>query len=173
MNFYEFYAYISQKAPNRTVFILLLSILGILTAFTHLWNPVGFPTGPSNDEGIYIRRAMHVLSGQDPQESHLYDHPYFGQTFLASILALIGYPNSLKPTVGEVHSIEMLYLVPRILIGILAIADTFLIYKISEIRYNRNVAFIASILFAVMPITTWPIRWILLDTIQLPFLLSS
>jgi hypothetical protein len=145
----------------------------ILTAFTHLWNPIGFPNGPNNDEGIYIRRAMHVLSGQGPQESSLYDHPYFGQLFLGSILALIGYPNSLNPSVGNVHSIEMLYFVPKILMGILAVADTFLIYKISECRYNRKVAFIASTMFAVMPITSWMLRRVWLEPIQLPFLLAS
>jgi hypothetical protein len=96
---------------------------------------------------------MHVLSGQGPQESRLYDHPYFSQLFLAGVFKVIGYPDLLNPSLGNVHSIEMLYLVPRILMGILAVADTFLIYKISEIRYNRNVAFIASILFAVMPLT--------------------
>jgi Dolichyl-phosphate-mannose-protein mannosyltransferase len=165
--------YISLNIPHRGILILSLAIPGILAAFTHLWNPTGFPNGPSNDEGIYIRRAMHVLSGQGPQESLLYDHPYFSQLFFASVLSLIGYPNSLNPSVGDVHSIETLYLVPRILMGMLAVADTFLIYKISERRYNRNVAFIASVLFAVMPITTWLIRWILLDAIQLPFLLSS
>jgi tetratricopeptide (TPR) repeat protein/TM2 domain-containing membrane protein YozV len=165
--------HISQNIPYRTIFIFLLVIPGILTAFTHLWNPVGFPYGPSNDEGIYIRRAMHVLIGQGPQESLLYDHPYFGQLFLAGIFEIIGYPNSLKPSVGDVHSIEMLYLVPRILMGILAVFDTFLIYKIAEICYNRNVAFIASILFAVMPITTWLLRRVWLEPIQLPFILSS
>ena len=30
-----------------------------------------------------MRRAMHVLTGQGPQEeSTFYDHPYFGQLFL-------------------------------------------------------------------------------------------
>jgi Dolichyl-phosphate-mannose-protein mannosyltransferase len=145
----------------------------ILSAFTHLWNPIGFPN-LYFDEGIYMRRTIHIIEGQGPQEElTFYDHPYFGQLFLAGIFKIIGYPNSLNPSVGDIHSIEMLYLIPRILMGILAVADTFLIYKISEIRYNRNVAFIASVLFAVMPLTTWPIRWILLDTIQLPFLLSS
>ena len=67
----------------------------------------------------------------------------------------------------------MLYLVPRILMGILAVADTFLIYKIAEICYNRNVAFIASILFAVMPMTTWLLRRVWLEPIQLPLILSS
>ena len=56
--------------------------------------------------------------------------------------------------------------------GILAVVDTFLIYKIAERRYNRNVAFIAAILFAVMPYT-WLIRRVLIEPIQLPFLLTS
>ena len=56
--------------------------------------------------------------------------------------------------------------------GLLAVIDTFLIYKIAERRYNRNVAFIAAILFAVMPYT-WLIRRVLLEPIQLPFLLTS
>jgi tetratricopeptide (TPR) repeat protein len=166
--------YISLNIPHRRILIFLLVIPCILAAFTHLWNPVGFPNGPSNDEGIYIRRAMHVLIGQGPQESLLYDHPYFSQLFLAGVLSLIGYPNSLHPSVGDVHSIQALYLIPRILMGLLAVADTFLIYKISEVRYNnRKVAFIASILFAVMPLTAWLLRRVWLEPIQLPFILSS
>ena len=56
--------------------------------------------------------------------------------------------------------------------GLLAVIDTFLVYKIAERRYNRTVAFIAAILFAVMPIS-WLLRRILLDNIVLPFLLCS
>ena len=111
---------------------------------------------------------MHVLNGTGPQESAFYDHPYWGQLFLAGIFWLVGYPNSLHP-LNDVHSIEMLYLFPRVLMGIFAVIDTFLVYKISEYKYNRSIAFIASILFAVMPIT-WLTRRILLDSIQLPFL---
>jgi 4-amino-4-deoxy-L-arabinose transferase-like glycosyltransferase len=66
----------------------------------------------------------------------------------------------------------MLWLVPRVLMGLLAVVDTFLIYKIAERLYNRTVALIASILFAVMPIS-WLTRMVLLDSILLPFLLSS
>ena len=123
-----------------------------------------------------MRRAMHVLSGQGPQEDlSFYDHPYFGQLFLAGVLGSIGYPHSMNPSYisGNLqHSIEILYLVPKVLMGILAVADTFLVYKISEYRYNRTIALISSILFAVMP-STWLIRWILLDSIQLTLLLSS
>lgn len=141
-----------------------------LSSFTHLWNPTGFPD-LFFDEGIYMRRAMHMLEFGTPQEAFFHDHPFFGQIFLAGALGIIGYPDSLNPA-GNAQSMESLYLVPRILMGILAIVDTFLIYKISERRYNSKVALIASILFAVMPVT-WFVRRILLDSILLPFLLTS
>ena len=90
---------------------------------------------------------------------------------MAGIFWLVGYPNTLHPS-DDIQSIELLYLVPRVLMGIFAVIDTFLVYKISEYKYNRSIAFVASILFAVMPIT-WLTRRIFLDSIQLPFLLSS
>jgi hypothetical protein len=129
------------------------------------------------DEGHYMRRAMQVMQGLGPQESIStydlgYDHPYFGQLFLASVLNVIGYPELLQPKVGDIHSIEMLYFVPRVLMGILAVIDTFLVYKIAETRYNRKVAFIAATLFAVMPFT-WILRRAILDSIQLPLILLS
>jgi hypothetical protein len=147
-----------------------------LSAFTHLWNAVGFPD-QAPDDGTYIRRALRVLGGLGPQQDTFYDHPYFGQIFLGTIFTLIGYPNLEVPSVPASvqdleRSIEMLYTIPRILTGLLAVADTFLIYKIAERRYNRNVAFIAAILFAVTPLG-WLFRRMYLDPIQLPFLLTS
>ena len=93
---------------------------------------------------------------------------------------MIGYPESLHLSASSsithrdiMHSIEMLYLVPRVLIGLLAILDTFLVYKIAGRKYNnRTIALIASILFAVMPIT-WVLRKILLESLLLPLLLLS
>lgn len=154
---------------SRVAFIILLIPL-VLSAFTHLWNPVGFPD-IFYDEGVYMYRAMNMLAGQGPQTNSFHDHPFFGQFFLAGALSLTGYPDSLHPK-PDVNSIQMLYLVPRIFMGLLAIADTFLIFKISERCYSTKVAFLASILFAVMPVT-WLMRRILLDSILLPFLLSS
>jgi hypothetical protein len=141
-----------------------------LSAYTHLWNPAGFPN-LFYDEGVYMRRAMHVMEGLGPQEAYYYDHPFFGQIILAGMLTIVGYPESLHPS-ADLHSIELLYMVPRVLIGILAVIDTFIIYKISERLYNRNVALFGSILFAVMP-ATWFTRMILLDSLLLPFLLLS
>jgi hypothetical protein len=111
------------------------------------------------------------MEGLGPQEAYYYDHPFFGQIFLGGMLTIIGFPESLNPS-PDPHSIESLYQVPRILMGLLAVIDTFLIYKISERMYNRNVALFASILFAVMPVA-WFTRMILLDSILLPFLLCS
>jgi len=157
----------------RSHSLLLLAIPMVLAAFTYMWNPVGFPFGPSNDEAIYMRRAMNVLEGLGPQESTLYDHPYFGQLFLAGALGFVGYPHILRPSLGEVQSVEMLWVVPRILIGLLAVMDTFLIYKISSNYYNnKNVALVAAVIFAVMPISLL-IRRVWLEPIQLPFILSS
>ena len=167
---------LNQIFRNKSILSIFLLLIPLaLSAFTHLWNPVGFPVFHV-DEGHYMRRAMQVLHGLGPQESKItydygYDHPYFGQIFLAAVLSLINYPDSLNPSVNT-HSIELLFLVPRIIMGILAVADTFLVYKIAETWYNRKIAFVSSILFAVMP-STWLLRGILLDSIELPFILLS
>src|ERR687889_1423796 len=175
-----------QFGHNKSIF--LLSIPLILSAFTHLWNPIGFPA-VWVVEGQYMHRAMQVLEDfnyhykQSSIYPYPYDHPFFGQYFLAGMLAVLGYPESLhlsSSTTAAIargdmtHSIEMLYLVPRVLIGVLAILDTFLVYKIAERQYdsNRTIALIASILFAVMPIT-WVLRKILLESLLLPLLLLS
>jgi 4-amino-4-deoxy-L-arabinose transferase-like glycosyltransferase len=163
--------FVKRRTYESTLYI---AIPLVLSAFMHLWNPVGFPL-VDQDEGHYMRRAMQVLEGLGPQDLgyvHPYDHPYFGQLFLASVLKVIGYPDLLQPKVGDIHSIEMLYFIPRVLMGVLAVVDTFLVYKIAETRYNRKVAFIAATLFAVMPLS-WLTRGIYLDSIQLPFLLLS
>lgn len=118
-----------------------------------------------------MRRVLHVMEGLGPQEATFYDHPYFGQLFLAGVLGAIGYPDNPRPSMNE-QSVTMLYAVPRIVMGLLAVADTILIYKLAENRYNRRVALVASIFFAVLPMS-WLTRRILLDSILLPFLLAS
>ncbi len=161
---------LSAKLSPRIYQNLPILIILIISGFTHLWNAAGFPD-IFFDEGAYMHRAMHVLKGLGPEEGAFYDHPFFGQIFLAGIFTMIGYPHSLNPS-GDVSSISMIYLIPRILMGILAVIDTFLVYKIADKVYGKKVALISSILFSVMPIS-WIFRRILLDTILLPFLLLS
>ena len=106
--------------------LVLLAIPLILSVFTHLWNPIGFPA-IHPDEGTYMRRAVHILAGLGPQEFattqsneitiydhpyhgqiYLYDHPYFGQLYLAAILGLVGYPPQ-HSTCLYIHSGSWLY----------------------------------------------------------------
>jgi hypothetical protein len=150
---------------------LLLTIPLALSAFTHLWNPIGFPYF-FQDEGAYITRAMQLLDGLGPQISP-YDHPYFGWIILASAFNTINFPDYLSSKDVDLESIEALYLVPRVVVGILAVFDTFLVYKIVERWYNRNIlAFIAAVLFAIVP-STWLLRWVVLDSLLLPLVLLS
>jgi 4-amino-4-deoxy-L-arabinose transferase-like glycosyltransferase len=116
---------------------------------------------------------MNILYYQNLQESQTYyDHPYFGQILLAGLFAFTGFPDSLNPS-PTVQSIETLYLFPKFWIGLFAIVDTFLIYKIVNYRYkDHRVAFFAALLFAVMPMS-WITRRVLLESLLLPFLLTS
>lgn len=150
-------------------FLLLLIPLS-LSAYTHLWNPVGFPD-IFFDEGVYMRRSVNLLETGSPQEAYLYDHPYFGQILLASFFKSVGYPDSLNNDTSA-ESVSTLYMIPRMFMGILAVLDTFLVYKITEKKFGTNAALLSSLLFAVMPFT-WVFRRILLDSLLLPFLLSS
>jgi hypothetical protein len=146
-------------------------------AYAHLWNIIGFPS-MHVDEGHYMRRAMMVVNGLGPQDedgsyTQQYDHPYFGQIFLGAVLSLIGYPDSLIPSAGNnIQPAHNLYVVPRAIMGILAIIDTFLLYKITEQRYNKRVAFIAAVVFAVIPFG-WMLRRIFLEPISLTLVLLS
>jgi aldose sugar dehydrogenase len=171
-----YHSYVNRYKPKIYCIIIIIIPLS-LSAFTHLWNPTGFPI-IYVDESHYLRRALQVIEGQGPQESlevydHPYDHPYFGQIYLAGLLALIGYPDNLNQSREEsINTIQTLYLMPRLVMGVLAVIDTFLVYGIGEIRYGRKVGFISAVLFAVMPLT-WMFRMVLLDSLLMTFLLLS
>lgn len=149
------------------LFLLLIPLL--LSGFIHLWNPVGYPD-VFFDEGIYMRRAVNLLDTGNPQEGNVYDHPYFGQIVIASVLSMTNY-SELKPTTDP-ESLQSLYLIPRIFMGLLAVLDTFLIYKIVQSRYGGITPFLSASLFAVLPFT-WVFKRILLDSIAVPLVLGA
>ena len=166
----------TEQKSNKIKYVLIILIPIVLSSFTHLWNPTGFPT-IYIDEDHYMRRALQIMEGQGPQESsaiydHPYDHPYFGQIFLASILKISNYNYQLDQVIETPESIQQLYTTPRILMGILAVIDTVLVYKIGEVWLGRKVGLVAAMLFAIMPLT-WMLKMVLLDTILLPFVLTS
>ena len=77
---------------NKLKYIIILLVPLSLSAFTHLINPLGFPS-IHIDESHYMRRAMLVVQGMGPQESAEADIlvdtiiPYFGQIFLGTVLS--------------------------------------------------------------------------------------
>ena len=150
--------------------ILIICAILTLAAFTHIWNLTGYPE-IFYDEGVYLRRASDILEGKGPQEGVYYDHPYFGQFFLSGFFFIAGYPNSVNPQ-SNLDSIESLFAIPRLMMGLIVVFDTFLVYKIIQKRYDTKIAVFTSAFFAVMPIT-WIMRRILLDSILLPFLLLA
>lgn len=149
------------------LFLLLIPLL--LSGFIHIWNPVGYPD-VFFDEGIYMRRAVNLLDTGNPQEGNVYDHPYFGQIVIASVLSMTNY-SELTPTTDP-ESLQSLYLIPRIFMGVLAVLDTFLIYKIVQSRYGGIAPFLSASLFAVLPFT-WVFKRILLDSIAVPLVLGA
>ena len=127
--------------------LILIFIPLFLSAFTHLWNASEFPSFHI-DEGVYIRRALHTLDGLGPHDpdsrfdhpqssTSAYDHPYFGQIFLAAIFKIIDFPQNVLS--ANSFSIEKLFDTPRLIMGSIAIVDTFMIYKIGERRFNPAV----------------------------------
>ncbi len=152
---------------GRGPLLLLVAILA-LSAYTHLWNPAGFPPW-KGDESAYIDRAFDAMNHEIL--SHMHDHPFLGWTIVGGFMHATGYPDSFV-TSDDASSIGMLYGAPRILMGLLAVLDTFLIYKIAERGFGRRTAPVAAILFASMPVSL-SLRMVLLDSILLPFVLSS
>ncbi|MCY4491180.1 MAG: glycosyltransferase family 39 protein [Thaumarchaeota archaeon] len=150
---------------NRYVILVPL----LLACVVHLVNPVGFPD-ISFDEGIYMRRAMNMLDTGNPQEGYLYDHPYFGQIVLAGVLHATGYPHN--EMASDPASLQNLYLIPRLFMGMVAVLSTFLLYHIAREWFDRTIALVSSVLFAVTPYA-WVLDRILLDSLFLPFLLAS
>ncbi|MDN5847089.1 MAG: hypothetical protein L0H53_12545 [Candidatus Nitrosocosmicus sp.] len=155
----------------KNKYYLIILIISA-TFFTHLFNPIGFPS-VHIDEGIYMYRAMHLLTfGNLEWNTAFYDHPYFGPIILASLLYIINYPAIIVSDLNDHSSVELAYIVPRLIIGFFFILDTILLYAITKIHYNRDAAIISSLLFSIMPLT-WAMRRIYLESILYPFLLSS
>ena len=157
---------------RKEIVIILIPL--ILTSFTHLWNVTGFPIFHT-DEGHYMRRILAVSNGIGVQEksgfyTNAYDHPFFGQLLVGSLMWLSGYPTfAMEHTTS---SIELAMAFPRIIIGMFAIIDTFLIFKICQRVGSTRLALLASAFFAVTPMI-WHFRLVTLDNIAMPFLLSS
>ena len=149
--------------------LFLLAVIIALSAYTHMWNPAGFPIF-HGDESIYVQRGVGILNNEVLYG--LYDHPFFGQTVLAGFMYVSGYPDLLDDPPADPSHIEALYAYPRAFMGLLAVLDTLLVYLIADRMFGRRVAAVAAVIFAVAPMSLL-LRMVMLDSILLPFVLSS
>ena len=147
---------------------LLVAIIA-LSAYTHTWNPRGFPI-LHGDEGTYVQRGVGILNHEVLYGLH--DHPFFGQTVLAGFMYVSGYPGLLDDPPADPSHLGALYAYPRAFMGLLAVLDTLLVYLIADRMFGRRVAAVATVIFAVAPMSLL-LRMVLLDSILLPFVLSS
>ena len=158
-----------RRLPGgRRPLFLLLMILS-LSAYTHMWNPAGFP-GLLTDEGVYVKRGVGILDGQILYGKH--DHPFLGQVIIAGFMYVTGYPGLFEDPSTDPQYLASFYAYPRAFMGLLAVIDTLLVYLIADRVFGRRVAAVSSVLFAVAPMSLM-LRMVLLDSIMLPFVLAS
>ena len=153
---------------RRPLLLLLVMILS-LSAYTHMWNPAGFP-GLLTDEGVYVKRGVGILDGQILYGKH--DHPFLGQVIIAGFMHVTGYPGLFEDPSADPQYLASFYAYPRAFMGLLAVIDTLLVYLIADRVFGRRVAAVSSVLFAVAPMSLM-LRMVLLDSIMLPFVLAS
>ena len=134
-----------------------------------MWNPAGFPIF-HGDESIYVKRGVGILNHEVLYGLH--DHPFFGQTVLAGFMYVSGYSGLLDDPPADPSHMEALYAYPRTFMGLLAVLDTLLVYLIADRMFGRRVAAVAAVIFAVAPMSLI-LRMVMLDSILLPFVLSS
>ena len=155
--------------------LFLLATIIALSAYTHMWDPAGFPI-LQGDESVYVKRGVGVLDREvlyARDDLHgLYDHPFFGQIVLAGFMYVSGYPGLLDDPQTDPSYLEAFYAYPRAFMGLLAVLDTLLVYLIADRMFGRRVAAVAAVIFAVAPMSLL-LRMVLLDSILLPFVLSS
>ena len=154
----------SGKGP-----LFLLAVIIALSAYTHMWNPAGFPT-LQGDETIYVKRGEGILNHEVLHGSH--DHPFFGQMVLAGFMHVSGYQDLLDDPSTDTSHLKKFYAYPRAFMGLLAVLDTLLVYLIADKMFGRRVAAVSAVVFAVAPMSLM-LRMVLLDSILLPFVLSS
>ena len=159
---------VTRRSSGKRPLLLLVVIIA-LSAYTHTWNPAGFPVFHA-DETTYIKRGAGILNNEILHKG--YDHPFFSQIVVAGFMHVTGYQNLFDDPSTDPSHLQAFYANPRIFMGLLAALDTLLVYLIADRMFGRRVAAVAAVLFAVMPMSLM-LRMVLLDSILLPFALSS
>ncbi len=129
----------------------ILVILLLLGSFFRLYNLSNAPF-LWIDEGYHVDTALHVLNKQELAR-YFWDVPVLSKPplyfiFLAGSFKLLGF--------GLLQA--------RLVNAIFSISIVLLVYSFAKRYFGRNVAIIASLLYAVFPTTLWVDRTVTMDT---------
>ena len=145
-------------AGRRTGVVLALAV--ITTA--HLINLTGWPIF-GDDEGTYTAQAWAVLQGELAHYTYWYDHPPGGWIQLAAWMAL-----------PDLAGVGVMVATARVVMVAYAVATAGLIYRLGrQVGLGFGAALAAMLLWGLSPLVIFESRQVLLDNLQLPWLVGS
>src|SRR5262245_24392421 len=153
----------ARAKPAEWAIIAGLILIGLIA---HGFNMFNYPAFTFNgDEGIYTGQALAVLRmGRLAPYTYFYDHAPGGWIFLAAWMALSGGPHAFGSAIDS----------GRVLMLLLHVATIHRLYRVArECGCGRSAAALATLLFALSPLTIFYGRPVMLDSIMLFWLLIS
>lgn len=134
----------------------------VLVAVAHLLNLTGWPVF-GDDEGTYTAQAWAVLQGNLAHYIYWYDHPPAGWIQLAGWLGLPA-AFGLGVTVAAARVVLVGY----------AVATAYLVHRLArQVGIGPAGALAALLLWGLSPLVIFESRQVLLDNLQLPWLIGS
>lgn len=134
----------------------------VLVVIAHLVNVWGWPVF-GDDEGTYTAQAWAILHGKLAHYTYWYDHPPAGWIQLAGWLSL---PQLLGigPTVATARIVMVGY----------AAVTAYLIYRLArQVGLGYGAGLAALLVWGLYPLVIFESRQVLLDNLQLPWLVGS
>ncbi|HEY5980534.1 MAG TPA: glycosyltransferase family 39 protein [Microlunatus sp.] len=145
-------------AGRRTA--LVLGLLLITTA--HLINLTGWPIF-GDDEGTYTAQAWAVLQGELAHYTYWYDHPPAGWIQLAAWLAL-----------PDLVGVGVTVATARVVMVAYAVITALLVYRLArQVGLGFGTGLATMLLWGLSPLVIFESRQVLLDNLQLPWLVGS
>ena len=153
----------ARAKPAEWAIIIGLVLVGLIAHGLNMFNYPAFTF--NGDEGIYTGQALAVLRmGRLAPYTYFYDHAPAGWIFLAAWMALSGGAHTFGSAIDS----------GRVLMLLLHVATIHRLYRVArECGCGRSAAALATLLFALSPLTIFYGRPVMLDSIMLFWLLIS
>jgi 4-amino-4-deoxy-L-arabinose transferase-like glycosyltransferase len=171
-----------MKFIKKNIFIILVLILGLsLRAYKYWEFPVA---GETADEYAWTLLGASLIQDQQPSSWSFFgayqDHIYYESLFNAPIVRpVLDHPPLFSLIPGTMHSLTGNWLrmpsikvirLPMIFLGVLNI---YLLFLLTKKVFNRKIANIASLIYAVAPIFVFSSRLIVAENLLITWFLLS